>query len=74
MKSKKLCSPNGYHDMRVIFARRIHHAQDSEITGLGRLYTSWDEVREQERCLSCEFERTITTRENFRQHHSPPPT
>ena len=74
MRTKKPCSPNGYHDMRVVSMQRISHAEDSEIAGLGRLYAKWDEVRMRERCLSCKLERTITTRENFRQHHSPPPT
>lgn len=74
MKIKKPCSLNGYHDMRVVSTERIHHAEDSEIAGLGRLYVSWDEVREQERCTSCGHTRTIVRRENYRQQHKPPPT
>jgi hypothetical protein len=74
MKIKKPCSPNGYHDMRITFQEHFHHAEDSEVIGLGRLYVSWDEIRMHEQCRSCKLERTIARRENYRQRHVPPPT
>jgi len=74
MKPKKPCSPNGYHDMRIVSTERIRHAEDSEVKELGRLYVSWDEVRTHEQCRSCKLKRMTTRRENYRQRHVPPPT
>lgn len=77
VQTRKPCSPNGYHAMRVVSTHRATHREDSAIPDmpeLGRLYVSWDEVREQERCTSCGHTRTIVRRKNYHQQHKPPPT
>jgi len=73
----KPCSPYGYHDMRIISAKRISRREDSAIRDmpeLGRLYVSWDEVHTTECCVTCRHTRVITRYENYHQHRKPPPT
>ncbi|MEK7649420.1 MAG: hypothetical protein AAB367_00425 [Patescibacteria group bacterium] len=74
MKTKKPCSSYGYHSIRVISTKRIAREKQSTIPGLGALALSWTEVRTRHRCRTCRRQRTIITRENYRQQHSPPPT